>query len=289
MDRRHPHRPFQSEWIRPFLKGREIVSVQLLAGGKSNTNYKIKLDDGNTYVLRLYSRTQPGIECYVMGLVEGLVPTPTELYRGDRFSVFSFLPGRPLEEVPEFSKKAAKALARIASVSFASPGKLNADGTITPWPFAGLKGFISRMIADERVCHWIGNERITRIKTVLEKEAVPIAELDAQSQLVHGDFNPGNILIHDGEVSGVLDWEFSFAGTPYIDIGNLLRNLDEHYHADIYTGLAAGGMNLPQDWKKRAQMADLSSHLEFLTSNRADAFKRKCVAKIDDFFSKFPD
>jgi aminoglycoside phosphotransferase (APT) family kinase protein len=139
------------------------------------------------------------------------------------------------------------------------------------------------MLADENVYRWIGNERIDRIKMVAKREAGRMAELDAQGQLVHGDFNPGNILIHNGEVSGVLDWEFSLSGTPYMDIGNLLRNLDEQYHAEVYAGLTAGGMNLPRDWKERARLVDLSSHLEFLTSNRADAFKRKCVAKIDNF------
>ncbi len=287
MDRRHPYKPFQSELIRPFLAGREILSVQLMTGGKSSTNYKMALDDGSTYLVRLCSGSKQDIESYVMGLVQGLVPVPTGLYHGDRCSVFSFLPGRPLEQVPEFSQEAAKALARIASVSFDSPGQLNADGTITPWPFAGLKGFITKMLAHESVYRWLGNERIDRIKMVSEQEAGRIAELDAQSQLVHGDFNPGNILIHNGEVSGVLDWEFSLSGTPYMDIGNLLRHLDEQYHAEVYAGLTAGGMSLPRDWKERARLVDLSSHLEFLTSNRADAFKRECVVKIDNFLEHF--
>jgi hypothetical protein len=141
MDRRHPYKPFQCELIRPFLAGREILSVQLMTGGKSNTNYKMALDDGSTYLVRLQSGSKQDIESYVMGLVHGLVPVPTELYRGEQCPVFSFLPGRPLAEVPEFSHEAAKALARIAGVSFDSPGQLNPDGTITPWPFAGLGVF----------------------------------------------------------------------------------------------------------------------------------------------------
>lgn len=43
--------------------------------------------------------------------------------------------------------------------------------------------------------------------------------------LVHGDLNPKNVLVDPerGEVTGVLDWEFSHAGSPYADIGNLTR------------------------------------------------------------------
>ena len=40
---------------------------------------------------------------------------------------------------------------------------------------------------------------------VLESEKQRLAELDAETSLVHGDFNPTNILIRDRAVSGVLD------------------------------------------------------------------------------------
>ena len=52
-------------------------------------------------------------------------------------------------------------------------------------------------------------------------------------------------------------------------------------------GLAAGGMTLPEDWKEHAELMDLTSHLEFLTSNRAENFKRQCVARIEGFIAKF--
>jgi hypothetical protein len=42
---------------------------------------------------------------------------------------------------------------------------------------------------------------------------------------VHGDFNSTNILVHKGAVTCILDWEFSHAGSPYMDIGNLLRHM----------------------------------------------------------------
>ncbi len=32
--------------------------------------------------------------------------------------------------------------------------------------------------------------------------------------LVHSDFNGTNILVRDGRITGVLDWEFAFAGPP---------------------------------------------------------------------------
>ena len=156
-----------------------------------------------------------------------------------------------------------------------------------PGHSGGLKGFVAQTIANEGVRHWVGSERISRIQVVLQKEAGRFAELDAESQLVHGDFNPSNILVHHGKISGILDWEYALVGTPYMDIGNLLRNLDRQYHTAIFAGLTAGGLKLPPDWKERAHLADLTSHLEFLTSNRADAFKQECVFRIENFLSQF--
>ena len=109
----------------------------------------------------------------------------------------------------------------------------------------------------------------------------------AECGLVHGDFNPTNILVRNGRVTGILDWEFAHANTPYMDIGNLLRNIDPTHHDDIARGLESGGMRLPHDWQVRAALIDLGSHLEFLTSQRSDDFKRLCVARIKRFIERF--
>jgi hypothetical protein len=45
------------------------------------------------------------------------------------------------------------------------------------------------------------------------------------------------------------------------------------HHGEIEAGLVAGGLNVPPDWRRKAEFADLSSHLEFLTTQRSDAFK----------------
>ena len=37
--------------------------------------------------------------------------------------------------------------------------------------------------------------------------------------LVHGDFKPGNVLIHDHEVAALLDWETAHLGSPLEDLG----------------------------------------------------------------------
>jgi len=44
--------------------------------------------------------------------------------------------------------------------------------------------------------------------------------------LVHGDYQPGNLLFHDGRVSGVIDWELSGIGGSLLDVGWLMMMSD---------------------------------------------------------------
>jgi len=286
-DRRHPHQPFDRPLIQEFLQGRELLSAELLQTGRSNTNYKLVIDDGLRCVLRLYSHGDAQREVYVMGLARDLVPVPEELHRGENWSVFSFLEGELLESVPQHSRAAAEALARISSISFQNPGWINADESLSPFSFGGIRGFIAESLGKADVLAWVSEYAVVRLELIVESESGRLEELESDHWLVHGDFNPTNILIEDGEVSGILDWEYCHSGTPYMDIGNLIRHTPDEYHGDIKAGLEAGGMSLPSDWMERAELVDLTSHLEFLTSQRSDTFKKRCVDRVHRFIERF--
>ena len=286
-DRRHPHISFDRTLIESFLDGRDIVSSELLLDGKSNTNYKLVLSDSQACVLRLFSNGNPEREVHVMDLARDLVPVPVELARGDTWSVFSFVEGDLLRHVPEHTAAAAEALARIHSVVFDSVGWLEADGSLSPFDFGGGGDFVVSMLEHPDVLEWLGPDQADVVRAIWEREVPRRASLDVQCCLVHGDFNPTNILIRDGRVSGILDWEFAHANTPYMDIGNLLRNTDSAYRGHVESGLRSGGMTLPDDWVEHAELVDLGSHLEFLTAQRSDRFKSQCVGRIGQFVKQF--
>ncbi len=44
--------------------------------------------------------------------------------------------------------------------------------------------------------------------------------------LVHGDFQPGNILYEDGQARGLIDWELSLIGAQGLDLGWMLMMID---------------------------------------------------------------
>jgi aminoglycoside phosphotransferase (APT) family kinase protein len=44
--------------------------------------------------------------------------------------------------------------------------------------------------------------------------------------LVHGDYQPGNVLFKDGQITGVIDWEIALIGAQGLDLGWLLMMSD---------------------------------------------------------------
>jgi hygromycin-B 4-O-kinase len=56
--------------------------------------------------------------------------------------------------------------------------------------------------------------------SVLETYAGLVERCPEQRALVHGDFGSNNLLVHDGDVSGVLDWESAMVGDPLHDVAN---------------------------------------------------------------------
>lgn len=85
----------------------------------------------------------------------------------------------------------------------------------------------------------------------LDDETVPCIELRAAAWwlrdnlpdppprlvLVHGDFRPANLLVDDGRVTALLDWEFAHVGDPAEDLGWYLapRYRGEHFIVGRWT------------------------------------------------------
>lgn len=51
-------------------------------------------------------------------------------------------------------------------------------------------------------------------------------------------------------------------------------------------GLAEEGYELPKNWRYQANLNDLASHLEFLTSMRSSGTIRECCNRIERFIQQ---
>lgn len=83
--------------------------------------------------------------------------------------------------------------------------------------------------------------------------------------LVHSDLNPKNLIV-DPEtlrVRAVLDWEFAHAGSPFTDLGNLLRfDRDAAYVSGVLAGYTAVRGGSAADALDLARSADLVALVE---------------------------
>lgn len=61
------------------------------------------------------------------------------------------------------------------------------------------------------------------------------APRSSQTALVHADFKPGNILVEDGRVACLLDWELAHLGDPLEDLGWVTQPLRTREH--LITGV----------------------------------------------------
>lgn len=76
-----------------------------------------------------------------------------------------------------------------------------------------------------------------RLHAALSRDVPP----EAPVGLVHGDFQPGNVLYHEGRLTGVIDWDLAGIGAQGIDVGWLLMMIDQAAWADGWKPLAPIG------------------------------------------------
>lgn len=285
-NRRYEFRGFDESLLDGFLGDLSIIGYERISTGKANTNFRLELIDGRVVIFRIFSEkspSSPAREKHLVSMLGDSVPVPKMLDHGFDWAVYEFVEGDLLASCPEHSQAAARVVARMAEVKLDTVGWITESGEIQTFDFGG--DYFGMMLSKKEIVDALGADQLSALQHVLSDEQGRLDEINADISLVHGDFNPTNILIQNGEVSAVLDWEWGHAGTPYMDIGNLRRNVDEKYHDSIGQGLVEGGFELPADWQKRVALIDLGSHLEFLSSSHSDHFKRTRVQSIDSFIS----
>ena len=183
----------------------------------------------------------PEVDAAVLELVRGLLPVPRvlEVRAGapeedlPGLLVTARLPGERLDLVlPGLEPRQLAVLGESLGVLLGRLGHMTQ-------PRAGF--YSGRDLALEELprhardlSSWVGfHEEQLRLDPadltgLLGAAAAAQDRLDAgQSRfvLVHGDLNPKNVLVDPAtlEVTGLVDWEFCHAGSPYADLGNLLR------------------------------------------------------------------
>lgn len=224
----------------------DLAGLAPLAGGMSGETFSSTYD-GERVVVRIYAGRSASrgagaaeLDAGVLAWVAGVLPVPQvlEVRAGDpeqevpALLVTSYLPGVLLEDLlPTLDDTRATvvgehlgaALAVLAGIALPRPGLLRLPLPATdplPPELTDLTTWVEHRAAE---LEWAAADLDALIDVADDAQD----RLDGvrRSCLVHADFNPKNLLVDHASlaVTGVLDWEFAHVGSPYADLGNLLR------------------------------------------------------------------
>lgn len=252
----------------------ELSSHRLLKGGASNLSYLLRFNQTDLKaVLRIYIR-DPGAcekEIRVWRSAAGIVPVPEILHanpRGKRdlgpYIIYRFAEGVTfqtlksagnMDDTGTAAYAIGEALAKVQSIaSLAVPCQISDD-------------WLNSIVLEQR----LGRYARDRVSAFISGWLPELKSLNEKHALVHGNFNSRNTIIkrkgHRWVVSGILDWEQAFSGSPLWDAARFIcyesytRPCREpHFSA----GYVNGGGSLPADWARLARVINTLTAAESL-------------------------
>lgn len=276
-----------------------LQMVVVLSGGCANLNVKIQLASQATpLLLRVYLRDPEAAlrEQQLAFLLHTELPVPLTHYigvlEGYHFAITDFLPGVPLRDlllgpVPydlgAVMFEVGQKLATISRHTFTSGGFLDTTLQVKAEAVLGILSVAKQCLDSENVKVVLTAEKRERIVFYLEKYQQLLPSSEAH-QLVHGDFDPANILVDnvtgDWKVTGILDWEFAFSGSFLWDVANMLRyshQMPERFEGAFLQGLTQGGIVLPQGWQITIQLLNLIALLDCLERTQLKNCPKQCA------------
>ncbi len=159
------------------------------------------------------------------------VASPDESDLGTPFIVMDRLPGRTFiiwephasfdlaeDRVAALWTQAASALARLHAFDW--------RGALRDWeqprPLAGELAYWAPILAKAPDDYWLQQGR-----ALADALAARIPD-GGPVGIVHGDYQPGNLLFDDGRLTGIIDWELASIGAQALDLGWLAMMADPH-------------------------------------------------------------
>lgn len=253
-----------TDWLRAHVPAlAPPVDYSLLAGGHSNLTFRCEDSAGHVYVLRrpplgavLASAHDMGREHRIIdALKDSVVPVADNFgLCADKsvntadFFVMEFIDGVVLndslqanqlseDDRQSISKDVAEILCRLHAIDPDEVG-LGDLGRKEAYLARQMKLWIRQWEASKT--HEV--PEVDEGRRILE-EKMPE---QVAAAIVHGDYRLGNMIVGDGRVKAVLDWELCTLGDPLADVGFILNNWVPKEEAlepgkDDHTPTAAGG------------------------------------------------
>ena len=305
-EKAHTQHDLADPTIKKMLKiaypNKEVKHYEIIAGGCANINIRADLAGlDSPIIIRVYLRDPKAAyrEQKIGQILSGKVPVPQidkiAEVSGYTFAVAQFIGGTTLRDlllhdkqldVKKIMFKVGNTLANISATKFNISGFFNEKLEIDePIHQAGFIKFCQDALNNKNVKAVLSTQKRKRIYDLIQTNGQLFPD-GHENNLVHADFDPANILVQKindrVEISGILDWEFSFAGSTLCDVANMLRyahHMPQSYEESFVKGLHSAGYNLPDNWRSKIAMLNLLSLLDCL--QRSDPNNRpKQIADI---------
>jgi aminoglycoside phosphotransferase (APT) family kinase protein len=240
------------------------LPVEFLANGWDNELYRV----GDGLVARLPRRAL-GAEIikneqrWLPGLAPRLpLPIPYPERTGVpgcgypySWSVVPYLPGVPAAQASSFD--AAQVAAAVGGFLGALHVPAPADAPANPFrgvPLAERAGTFAANLALLTGLDQAGRDRVDRDAVLRAWDAALAAPgYDGPRVWLHGDLHPANILVNDGQVSGVIDFGDITAGDPASDLSVAWMLLPAGRHASFWSAYEAAGGGVGDALRARAR------------------------------------
>ena len=220
--------------------GREAVQIEELNAGMCNALYKIALDDGKKTVLKI---SAPGLdfkctneswlmesETEAMRLIEEGAPgvkAPKLLYYDDsltactgKYFFMEYVEGDlmaeqmkslPAETVEQLHREIGRYVNEIGAITHEKFGIVN-SGNEFDTLFGLTEHLVHNVLGDLEKNDAVLGVPYETVREQLQADRVHFDAYDGPARLVHFDIWENNIILNDGEIAGLLDWERSLWG-----------------------------------------------------------------------------
>ncbi len=259
--------------IRVALANRKVERVERIAEGRANAVYRVWFDNSPAAVLRFHETGTAVLERTLAASLPTEAHMPRILDAGADWTLMEACVGSTIESlavrgdwqsIMDSAEDLGRTLAVISRIQFSEAGFLNPnDLSIShSWTSAydGLMDYARSLL--ERVP--LPREVVATIQRIIDEAEPWMRESLGPPCLTHGDFKASNLMIHEGRVTGVLDWEFAFAGPVLFSFAQLLRF--EHQLPVRFGECVLRGFDkpMPARWRETALILDFVSLLDFL-------------------------